>query len=152
MIKIVTTTVEQGKHLMKLGVDPSSCDAVWRNIKEEEYDIDFNTVAVEHNLFSFRNGYIIPAWTLESLMKLLPDEIDAGFKTENGRPIRYFLCIDFPNTFSYRHDEPEYLIDTKTVPYTLSNVDGKTWTEAAYNMLSSVLENNNLKKYYNYKK
>ena len=43
-------------------------------IKKWEVNVGLD-IAIKENLFSYRNGYIVPCWSLASLLAILPNEI-----------------------------------------------------------------------------
>lgn len=75
------TTIEQSKRLVELGLDPKTADLSYcaitegvRNkmiIKDWEVSIGLDT-AIKNNLFSYREGYMYPAWSLYALLKVIP--------------------------------------------------------------------------------
>lgn len=75
------TTKEQGRRLVELGLDLNTADMTYcaitegvRNkmiIKDWEISIGLNT-AIKNNLFSYREGYMYPAWSLDALLKVIP--------------------------------------------------------------------------------
>ena len=82
------TDVEQSKKLDKLGLDPCSADFHWEKMEEEDVvDSDMPVIRNGYHLvpganpaffingFSYRNGYIIPAWSVGRLLDLMPTPI-----------------------------------------------------------------------------
>lgn len=71
------TDKEQSKKLAKI-LPIESADMTWRQVTNnltEEF-IWKPTIgldgAIKENLFSYRNGYILPCWSLSALLKILP--------------------------------------------------------------------------------
>lgn len=69
------TTPEQSKRLLELGVPADSADCHYKkpdNLTEKwEYQCYIGEcIAIKQNLFSYRNGYIIPCWTFGRLMEI----------------------------------------------------------------------------------
>ena len=73
------TDLEQSKNLAEI-LPIESADMTWGKIAESLTE-DFTwkpTVgldrAIKDNLFSYRNGYVLPCWSLAALLKLIPKE------------------------------------------------------------------------------
>ena len=72
------TTIEQSKKLIELGLDPKTADMYYEQEIGRKTDMPYYAVkvgkslAIEQNLFSFRNGYEIPCWSLGALIDLMP--------------------------------------------------------------------------------
>lgn len=94
------TTVKQAKKLMELGIDPKTCDMTYTQIAHregEEVVQEFEAslgqdIAISHDLFSFRNGYTIPCWSLVALLNLIPD-FEVITHTVNGVGGSYRECF-----------------------------------------------------------
>jgi len=84
------TSLEQSKVLAKI-LPLESADMYYERTKEEsEYKVYVGkNLAITYNLFSYRNGYTIPCWSLAALLSVLP-RID----------IEKEICSD--DTFDYR--------------------------------------------------
>lgn len=70
------TTPEQSKRLLELGVPADSADCYYeKNASlsgEWEYEPCIGEcVAIKQNLFSYRNGYIIPCWSVGRLVEII---------------------------------------------------------------------------------
>lgn len=65
---MTATTIEQSRGLLELGIDPNTADMTW---VEGDLFIGLDP-AIEHNLFAFRKGILVPAWSLDALLDLLP--------------------------------------------------------------------------------
>lgn len=69
----MTTTPEQSRRLLDLGLDPKTSDAHWE-LQSDSY------VLIPRGLDSYQNEpTAIPAWSLNALMRLMPE-----IKTEHG--------------------------------------------------------------------
>ncbi len=67
-----TTTIEQSKRLLAAGIDRKTHDARWELPAHGEYKcVMGQSAAILDNLFSFRYGYEIPAWSYDALLKVL---------------------------------------------------------------------------------
>jgi len=93
----ICTSLEQSKKLVKLGIDRNTADMCWQN---NEFPIGFN------------DDNAVPAWSLSSLLGLMPDVINLNginyrqqeFKTKNS----YCYCYAderFPISF-YGYEQP----------------------------------------------
>ena len=72
------TDVEQSKRLLELGLDPQTADMHWdteysRNTGGQYWKAKTGqSPAILRNLYSFRNGYVLPCWSFVALFALLP--------------------------------------------------------------------------------
>lgn len=80
------TTPEQSKRLLELGVPADSADCYYDKCAsllagEWEYKCFIGeSVAIKNNLFSYRNGYTIPCWSVGRLIEIY--ELCSGKKYE----------------------------------------------------------------------
>lgn len=71
------TTPEQSKRLLELGVPADSADCYWQfqsdTLTESwGYRCHIGTSpAIKNNLYSYRNGYTIPCWSVGRLIEIL---------------------------------------------------------------------------------
>lgn len=71
------TTVEQSKKLLKLGLDVKTHDMFYeqeigRNTDMPYYAVKVgSSIAIEQNLFSYRNELVIPCWSVGALLDVL---------------------------------------------------------------------------------
>lgn len=74
------TTIEQSNHIIELGVPASSadCTAYKTDNGEWEYELGLDG-SIRDNLFSYRNGYTIPIWSVGQLIKII-GKCRAGLK------------------------------------------------------------------------
>ena len=71
----IATTVEQSKHLIELGLNPTIADMTYKKVADSlfEYELQVGLdVSIKDNLFSSRNWYVVPAWSLSALLRLIP--------------------------------------------------------------------------------
>lgn len=93
------TTIEQSKKLLELGIPANSADCYWEQCSDSltgdwEYKCFVGkSSAIKNNLFSFRNGYTVPCWSLGNLIKI------------------YMSCIGSIFLDSSRFVEKESLVD-----------------------------------------
>lgn len=90
-MKKIATDVEQGEQLMVLGIDPDiTADMCWsRSNTDEEYSLDVLQAPYHKRLFSHRNGFTRPAWSLQALISLMPNDIEIG-----GDPFKLRIDTD----------------------------------------------------------
>lgn len=67
------TDLKQSKELIELGLKVESADLVW--CREGNWKIRIKDWNVNTDMFSFRNGYLIPAWSAEALLSQIPETI-----------------------------------------------------------------------------
>lgn len=73
------TSIEQCRSLMEAGLDPKTSDMFYAQVAEGLGDpFEWKVFcgkhpAVESNLFSFRNGNVIPCWSMGALIELMGD-------------------------------------------------------------------------------
>ena len=64
----IATTIEQSKHLIELGIDPSSADMCWQEVASV-----YSTWKWELMTYpSVRELIDVPAWSLSALLELIP--------------------------------------------------------------------------------
>lgn len=71
----IATTIEQSKRLLACGVDSKSADMVWLNRGKLEPYLTFNMGSNR----AIPEVGDIPAWSLSTLLALLPTKIDKGY-------------------------------------------------------------------------
>lgn len=77
---MIATTIEQSKHLLELGIDPKTADIVWvYSAFENEY---FPHIKGFGKIITGSKD--IPAWSLSTLLELLPQNNEM-WKTKEGR-------------------------------------------------------------------
>lgn len=71
------TSIEQSKRLLELGVPADSADCFYEYSSDNLSDgwrykcFIGESAAIKNNLFSFRNGYTIPCWSVGRLIEIL---------------------------------------------------------------------------------
>jgi len=138
----IATTIEQSKKLIELGIDLNTADMTWekvaKSLTEDSYwkliiGLD---ISIKNNLFSYRNGYVFPAWSLSALLSLLPISVSK----EKGYP--YYLEWQFWNDNSLRYvnpysDKRECLVDI----YSDHDEKLKDYIDTAFEMICYLKEN-----------
>jgi hypothetical protein len=51
-------------------------------IKNWEVNVGLD-IAIKENLFSYRNGYMLPCWSLAALLSVLPKTINFGYENDS---------------------------------------------------------------------
>ena len=113
------TTIEQSKRLVELGLDLNTADMTYcaitegaRNkmiIKDWKVSIGLDA-AIKNNLFSYREGYMYPAWSLDALLQVIPCPYQL---TRNARTLRNDTKknVQFMLLTVLRHDTYETELD-----------------------------------------
>lgn len=72
---MITTTIEQSKHLLELGLDPNTADMWWSNRFVYWQPTPMIGVATEQNqLYAFKWCEMdVPAWSLTALLDVMPN-------------------------------------------------------------------------------
>ena len=105
-------------------------------IKDWEVDIGLD-IAIKENLFSYRNGYVVPCWSLGALLEAIPHIIKDDDYTNEITPLLYpmqgkWFCV-------YNElDKDGYS------PY--AEEKGNTPIEAVFNMIVWLFKNEYIKK------
>lgn len=128
MNKDSVTTLEQSRHLIKLGIEPETADMCWTNhlygCIRSSMRLSSKTINEYKKLLeSFYDlGYsevFEPAWSLTALLKLIPFEHNLhGFNTENGMVYRLesFERVSnktFPTPFAAVYDMVCWMLENK---------------------------------------
>ena len=102
------TDIEQSKKLAKI-LPIESADMYYEcTEKEQEYKIYVGrNAAIIYNLFSYRNGNVIPCWSLVALFSILPKTVDHETLFIETSPALWH--IGYRNVYTARTDNP---IDT----------------------------------------
>lgn len=98
----IATGIMQSKKLIELGIDVSTADFTWLMkdcggydlLKKEDgtdYRLDYGGINTETNAFSYRNGYMIPAWSVTALLKLAPSDTSITVREGEGDG-RFYTC------------------------------------------------------------
>lgn len=138
-----TTTLEESKRLVELGLDPKTADCYWcKQLKDwRGKDITHNFYIVYHP-YKDRNHIVCgfetfeehPAWSLDALLSLLPSEKDRCWQITRGG--WEFLEKDG----SYNKDACFISLEVENENIYESKVSG-SFFEAAYNMITWLLAN-----------
>jgi hypothetical protein len=122
---MIVTTIEQSKHLLELGLKADTCDMHYEYTTEEpEFKLYIGgNIAINKNLFSYRNGHVIPAWSLDAMLELIPQ-------------------INLWRQEDVKGWTAEYKIDL----YTKRMISCDTPFKATYEMLCELLEKGYIKK------
>ena len=74
------TTLEEAKQLMEAGLDPNTADMYYEKTEEEPRwkSITGKDSAIAMNLFSYRNGYVVPCWSIGALIELFPTDYESN--------------------------------------------------------------------------
>lgn len=91
----------------------------------------------ESNFVPLLSFYVEPVFTVQDILRLLPQEIVGEY---NGKNHQYFLNISYPeNVVSY--DYTEFLNSSRDFPSELISIHGMCFIDALYMMLVWVLNN-----------
>ena len=125
---MTATSIEQSKKLLELGLDPNTADMSWEKeetcdeskcpiIKEGYRLIPGLHPCIKMKSFSFKKGLIQPCWSLEGLLKLLPDYLNVEgkwthkWKLEGGY-YDYSIYYELDNSDWYLSAKGTHLLDT----------------------------------------
>ena len=123
----ICTTVDQSRKLKELGLDPNTADMYWVDAGGNQFYLGIGKhAAIQHNLFSYRHGHIIPAWSLSASLESMPILI-----IEPSNP----LLLSPANHVSWAI---EYTTDISSA--------GDTPIDAAYSMVCMLIEKGYIKK------
>ena len=116
----IATSIDQSKKLMGLGLDVGTADMYWDTSDTGGRSFILHvgkSIAITRNLFSFRAGLVFPAWSLSSLMNLMPSD---------------FITEGKFGQFTYKVDIRKYKIaadgDVYQIAYGNYSVSG-TWSD-----------------------
>jgi hypothetical protein len=117
------TTIEQSKKLLELGLNPKSTDMgyLWNGCVFSEYPASKQTI--------FKKVGNIPCWSLGALFEVMP-EIDN--QLPSLRKYKNYYCVVYSDNVTRLGDNQWQ--------------NGKTPTEAAYNMVVWLIENGYINK------
>lgn len=132
----IATTIEQGKKLLELGIDPNTADMFYEKMDNEEYD--YHLCVGKMPKMQIACEEYVPAWSLSALLNLLPLSIPYN----NGH-CRYFLEWIFWNDNSLRYIDPPYADDRKYPVDIYSDHDEKRkdFIDTAFKMLCCLKRN-----------
>jgi hypothetical protein len=98
------TSIEQSKILLELGLNPKTADMYYKQIVSNRTDMPYydiiigHSFAVEQNLFSFRNDYEIPCWSVGALLDIMPPFITTS------QDIYHFKALEAGCGYSVRYE------------------------------------------------
>lgn len=110
----IATSIEESKRLLELGIDPKSANMCWTNasFKGINYvdpwrlnpltvDEVEKTLSTPSSFFEWTKGWeVVPAWSLDGLLKLLPNDIAVSFQNGNDEGTLYWVDTFLATTFS----------------------------------------------------
>ena len=122
------TTIAQSMQLLDLGLNPKTCDkSYWLNEQKEWELKDEQDVAITHDLFSFRNHYVYPCWSVGALLDLIPKQIIHNKKI-------YCICLQsIKYCYTIAHVDGEY---TTTLGF---QIVGKSLIDVIYQYMIRLL-------------
>ena len=93
----IATTKEQSARLLQCGVDPETADMCWDKAKAANKE-GYTWILISENYQKRRNSdEFVPAWSLSTLLSLLPKEIC----DENDDSFYFSLAKEFPLSEEY---------------------------------------------------
>ena len=127
---MTTTTLEQSRHLVELGIPMESADmtyeklAIGNNFPEElQYRLCLTS-------FKYYSGIGVPAWSLSALLELMPETIKADYELTLQKD-GYGYIVSYTHVFGDEVKDLCYFI-------------GDTPIEAAYKMVVWLAENGHI--------
>ena len=139
---MISTTIEQSKELVRLGLDPKTADMCF------EMDKGNWTLNVGKKSAQVNRGLAIPAWSLDALLKVMPIHI-----AKDG--MEYKLKVFPSGLFSTHSDTSKWTLQYCGIDYSyrardkypiLVKVTQHDLIDAAYEMACWLLEQGFIKK------
>ena len=129
---MISTTIDQSRHLLELGLDPTSADMWWSNRFVYWSSTPMIGVATEQNqLYTFKwCEEDIPAWSLSALLEVMPI-------VNEGWPV----CCKI-----YGSEKWHVLYYSTAVTPKIDSGEYDTPIEAAYELVCCLLEQGLIKK------
>lgn len=132
-------SIEQMQELIDMGVDTSSASCIWWNFADLGFTLMFlndgrESLTIEKMKENHGAENIIPAFTLQDILEMLPYEIPSkvpDFETYSLRMVKW----DDSYTLEYQ----EFIYETD---YTKESFTCKSLLEASFNMLKWCKQNN----------
>lgn len=127
----ICTTIEQSKHLLKLGLNPESADMRYEHTIHEREDLQtpmygFNISSMKY-YEDIENITYLPAWSLSALLEVMPSRINDTYKLS-------LIKDDVTNGYYYNYtDRKERRLRTSFASYNPF--------DAAFEMMCWLLEN-----------
>ena len=111
------TTIEESKQLIEAGLDVNTQDMYYQqccSMLTGEYKwkpFIGEHLAIRENLFSYRNGYTMPCWSLAALLNII-----------DNNNIVYDICNDKNRDFKILVYDAEYIKQTLKFYHTENNI------------------------------
>ena len=125
------TSINQSKHLLKLGLNPETADMHW--IESEYINEDTGEPLKQYALIAgqyYEQPLWIPCWSVRALFNLMPFATYRIDKVWTSNGIRYrIFCINLKGNLDTDYQTPDY----------------DNLIEACYNMVVWLLKNNYIK-------
>lgn len=123
---MIGTSIEQSRRLLSLGLDPMTADMTWTTHDSGGRSYSLETridVSIRENLFSFREGLVIPSWSFHALAKLIPHTGFYGFELNNYNDGKEFYTAKFEgaNEYTLRLGEDPITVMFEVVVYLIEN-------------------------------
>ena len=143
------TSIEESKKLLELGLSPKTADMHYaarvEGYREKMKIIDWDLLvgsdpSIENNLFSYREGFIVPCWSVGALLELMPIIVsnDTAFEGEDAEGISTTYC-----KYLSQCEDSMYECKYKdnNCGATLKRFKASTMFEVIYDMVVWLLEN-----------
>ena len=95
----IATSIEQSKILVNAGLNPETANMTW--VRQQDLPTnEWHWHVLENRVYDRTNGlHVCPAWSLEALMAVMPNEIHGHYKTlRKGLSRDWEVCYyDFLN-------------------------------------------------------
>ena len=140
------TNIDQSNRLLELGLSLDTADMSWRyDVEEKRYYISIAAYK-DYKIPKWSDGKLIPCWSVGQLFELTPDYIKVGenyyhIKVTRGawpsNNWKIWYSATVPSEGKHRTVMASDIINPQ---------EGKTITEAIYNMVVCLLENNYINK------
>lgn len=103
---MISTTIEQSKKLLELGIDPSTSDMYWdsNTLPPIVFPMLFENDVQNDYEYMQENG-LIPAWSLLALLKLIPT-IDEETYILSGTTDGGCICEHSATSVMFQEKEP----------------------------------------------
>lgn len=142
------TTIEQSKHLLSLGLYPSSADMYYQYVLPKSNKLHHVPTIGEpvESLEWYNKGYIlggknkpmsleefcVPCWSLEALLEAMPKEITDEYDSKGGLG----MCAAYNSSWGWI----VYYTNEDADSQAIHEEQGNTLLEATYNMVCWLLE------------
>lgn len=95
----IATSIEESKRLLELGIDPKSADMYYQYAPNSEKLYIIPQIG-SPSIVRLYGKECIPAWSLDGLLKLLPNDIAVSFQNGNDEGTLYWVDTFLATTFS----------------------------------------------------